>query len=319
MTVLVTGASGFIGRHVIDELLRRSIKVRIACRPGAKCEFSHDNVEVTHLSGSGTARADWVDAVANCSAVIHLAARAHVLHDSEVDPLGRFRIANVDFARACGEAAANAGVRRFIFMSSVGVHGATTDLDPFQAESAIKPHTQYAISKAEAEQVLIDTLQDHDMKLTILRPPLVYGIGAPGNFDILVRAITYGVPLPLGMITNNRRSFVAVDNLVDLIMTCLIHPAAANQTFLVSDGDDLSTAELILRLGDAIGKPARLFPLPVGWLESCARILGKRDTFQSLCGSLQVDISKTRELLDWTPLLSVDEGLRRAVKKRTIC
>jgi nucleoside-diphosphate-sugar epimerase len=319
MTVLVTGASGFIGRHVIDELLRRSFKVRVACRKESEFHFYNHDVGVVNLSGSGTAAADWMDAVAECSAVIHLAGRAHVSRDSEVDSLGRFRIANVDFARSCGEAAAIAGVRRFIFISSVGVHGGTTDLEPFQADSAIKPHTQYAISKAEAEQALIDTLQGYDMKLTTIRPPLVYGGGAPGNFDLLVRAITYGLPLPLGLIKNNRRSFVAVDNLVNLITTCLIHPAAANQTFLVSDGDDISTAELIRRLGNAIGKPARLFPLPVRWLDSCARLLGKRDAFQSLCGSLQVDISKTRELLEWTPLLSVDEGLRRAVEKRTIC
>ena len=319
MTVLVTGASGFIGRHVVAELLRKSIKVRVAYRQGTKDKFLADNVDVCFLSGPGTSAVDWVDAVVNCRAVIHLAARAHVLSDPEEDPLRTFRIANVDFARACGEAAAIAGVQRFIFMSSVGVHGGKTEVEPFQAGSAIKPHTQYAISKAEAEKALTDTVKGYDMKLTVLRPPLVYGLGAPGNFDVLLRAMASGLPLPLGLITNNRRSLVAIENLVNLIVTCLSHPAAANQTFLVSDGEDLSTAELLRRLGNAMGKPARLFPLSVGLLESGARLLGKREMFQSLCGSLQVDISKTREILDWAPLLSVDEGLRRAVEQRLKC
>ncbi len=319
MTVLVTGASGFIGRHVVAELLRKSIKVRVAYRQGTYDKFLTDKVDVSFLSGPGTSVADWVDAVANCRAVIHLAARAHVLSDSEEDPLSAFRLANVDFARACGEAAASAGVQRFIFMSSIGVHGARTELEPIQAGSSIKPHTNYAISKAEAEEVLSYMVQGTEMRLTVIRPPLVYGLGAPGNFDVLVRALASGVPLPLRLITNNKRSFVAVDNLVNLIVTCLSHPAAANQAFLVSDGEDISTAELLYRLGKALGKPARLFPLPMGWLEYGARVFGKRDMFQSLCGSLQVDISKTRELLDWAPLLSVDEGLRRAVERRLKC
>lgn len=316
MTVLITGASGFIGRHVIADLLRRSIKVRVACRQGAEVMVPVDSVEVVYLSGPGTAATDWVDAVAHCSAVIHLAARAHVLRDRHEDPARAFQLANVDYARACAEAAAIAGVQRFIFMSSVGVHGGTSGAQPIQAESAIKPHTLYAFSKAEAEQAIAEVVRGSGMELTIVRPPLVYGSGAPGNFGVLVRAIAYGLPLPLGSITNNRRSFVAIDNLVDLIVTCLNHPAAANQKFLVSDGEDISTADLLRRMGLMLGKPARLMPVPVGLLKFGAQLLGKLEIFQSLCGSLQMDINKTCSLLDWKPPVSIDEGLRRAVQKR---
>jgi nucleoside-diphosphate-sugar epimerase len=257
-----------------------------------------------------------MDAVEHCSAVIHLAARAHVLRDRAEDSVRAFRLANVDFARACGEAAASAGVQRFIFMSSVGVHGGISDAQPIHEGSAIKPHTQYACSKAEAEQALNVVALMTGMALTVIRPPLVYGPSAPGNFGTLIRAIESGLPLPLGSVTTNRRSFVAIDNLLDLIMTCLSHPAAANQTFLVSDGEDISTTDLLRRLGATMGKPARLIPVPVGWLAFGAQLLGKREMFQSLCSTLQLDISKTSRLLNWKPPVSVDEGLRRAVQQR---
>ncbi|UFS55393.1 NAD-dependent epimerase/dehydratase family protein [Comamonadaceae bacterium M7527] len=315
MTVLITGASGFIGRHLIAELLRNAVKVRVVYRHGTEDKLPVGDVEVRYLSGPGTAAIDWMDAVEHCSAVIHLAARAHVLHDRDEDPVLAFRLANVDFARACGEAAACAGVQRFIFMSSVGVHGGTSDGQPIHEGSAIKPHTQYACSKAEAEQALNSVAIRTGMKLTVIRPPLVYGPYAPGNFGTLIRAIASRLPLPLGSVTSNRRSFVAIDNLIDLIVTCLSHPAAENQTFLVSDGEDISTADLLQRLGLIMGRPARLIPVPVGWLAFGSKLLGKREMFQSLCGTLQLDIDKTSTLLNWKPPVSVDEGLRRAVQR----
>jgi nucleoside-diphosphate-sugar epimerase len=316
MKVLVTGASGFIGSHVIAELLRRSIKVRVACRQGAELKLPVDNVEVVYLSGSGADSKDWAVAVAQCNAVIHLAARAHLLRDRHENPLQAFRFANVDYARACGEAAAKAGVQHFIFMSTIGVHGGTSGAQPIQVNSPTKPHTPYACSKLEAEHALTEVVRESGMTLTVVRPPLVYGPGAPGNFGALVRAIAYGIPLPLGQLTKNCRSFVAIDNLVDLIVTCLSHSAAANQTFLVSDGEDISTVDLLRRLGSMMGKPARLITVPVGLLAFGAQLLGKREMFQSLCGSLQVDISQTCSLLDWKPPVTVDEGLRRVSQQR---
>lgn len=312
MTVLITGASGFVGRHVVAELLRRSTMVRAAVRWGGTDTLPIAGAELVGLSGPGFAAADWANAVAGCRAVIHLAARAHVVRDAHEDSATAFHMANVDFACACADAAASAGVERFIFMSSVGVHGRSSGTRPFRADSDFAPHTPYARSKADAEWALAEVVRGSRMALTIIRPPLVYGPGAPGNFGALMRAIERGWPLPLGAVTGNRRSFVVIDNLVDLIVTCLDHPGAANQAFLVSDGEDLSTADLLCRLGAAMGRPARLLPVPVEALALGAKLLGKRDMFQSLCGSLQVDMNKTRELLGWCPPTGVDEGLKRA-------
>jgi nucleoside-diphosphate-sugar epimerase len=316
MMVLVTGASGFIGRHVVADLLSKSINVRVACRQGTEVKLPGNNVETVYLSGPGTSSAHWATAVANCSAVIHLAARAHILRNRHKDSALAYRLANVDYARACGEAAVIAGVQRFIFISSVGVHGGTSGKLPIQADGVFKPHTLYAISKAEAEEVLTEVVRGSGMKLTVVRPPLVYGPGAPGNFGVLVRAVKYGFPLPLGLITKNRRSFVAIDNLVNLIVTCLSHPAAANQVFLVSDGEDISTVDLLRRLGSIVGKPTRLIRVPVSLLAFLFKLFRRREMFQSLCGSLQVDISKTCSLLNWTPPVSLDEGLRKTVQQR---
>lgn len=313
MRVLVTGASGFVGRHVVAELRRRSITARVVCRQDTASTSWDDGVEVVNLFGLSNSAIDWANAVSACDVVVHLAARAHILRDEHADPAKAFAMANVDFACACAAAAANAGVGRFIFMSSVGVHGGASGIRPFHADSEFAPHTPYARSKAEAEQALAEVVRGSGMALTVIRPPLVYGPGAPGNFGALVRAVKRGWPLPLGLVTENRRSFVAIDNLVSLIMTCLDHPAAANQTFLVSDGEDLSTADLLCRLGIAIGRPAHLLPIPVGLLAWGGKLLGRSEMFQSLCGSLQVDMSKTRELLAWRPPIGVDEGLKRAI------
>lgn len=315
-TILVTGGSGFIGRHLIAELLRHSFKVRATLRRGGHIELPFEGVDVVCLSGSGDDPADWSDAVAGCNVVIHLAARAHLLRDTNDNSDRAFQLVNVDLTRACGKAAVKAGVKRFIFLSSLGVHGGCSGSDPIRVGSAIKPHTPYSRSKADAERVLKEVVYGTNMELTILRPPMVYGPGAPGNFGVLVRFIARGWPLPLGRVTDNRRSFVAIDNLVELILVCINHPAAANQIFLVSDGEDLSTADLLCRLATAMTRPARLLPVPIGWLVIGAWLLGKQEMFQSLCGSLQVDISHTSKLLGWKPSVSVDDALRRAVEQR---
>jgi len=250
-------------------------------------------------------------ALTGVTVVIHAAARVHVLQDGSENPLAEFRKVNVLGTLQLAKQAAAAGVRRFLFISSIGVNGNETCARPFSVMDEPKPQSDYALSKYEAEEGLRALATQTGMEVVIIRPPLVYGPGAPGNFGSLLRWLNRRVPLPLGAATANRRSFVALDNLVDLILTCMDHPAAANQTFLISDGEDLSTADLLRRLGQAIGRPALLFSLPTALLWAGARLLGKTEMAHQLLGSLQVNIDHTRRTLGWTPPVAVDEGLRR--------
>jgi len=228
-----------------------------------------------------------------------------------LNPLDEFRRVNVQGTLNLARQAAKSGVYRFVFISSVGVNGAATLKKPFTEEDQAQPHSLYAQSKYEAELGLKALATETGMEVVIIRPPLVYGPGAPGNFGSLMRWLQRGIPLPLGAI-HNQRSLVALDNLIDLIVTCIDHPGAANQTFLVSDGEDVSTTELLRRMGRAMNCPARLVPVPAGFLKTAAALLGKRDMAQRLCGSLQVDIRKTREMLGWRPPLTLDQGLKKA-------
>ena len=237
------------------------------------------------------------------------------MNEQAAYPLAEFRRVNVDGTIRLARQAAQAGVKRFIFLSSIKVNGEATQLGhPFLADQPPAPEDPYGISKREAEEGVRVLAQETGMEVVIIRPPLVYGPGVKANFLAMMRWLKRGIPLPLGAVTENRRSLVALDNLVDLIVTCLGHPAAANQTFLVSDAESLSTAALLRRMGDAIGRPTRLIPVPVPMLQLGAGLLGKRGMAQSLCGSLEVDISKTRDLLGWTPSISVDEGLRQTAE-----
>ena len=259
------------------------------------------------------AETDWSRALTGVSVVVHAAARVHVMVDAATDPLAEFRRVNVQGTLHVARQAAAAGVRRFVFVSSVKVNGEATKLGvPFSAEDVPAPLDPYGVSKMEAEQGLRQIAAETGMAVVIIRPPLVYGPGVKANFAALMRAVQRGWPLPLGAV-HNQRSLVALDNLVDFIVTCLAHPQAANQTFLVSDGQDLSTTELVLGLARAAGVSARLLPVPVWALQAGAALLGKRDAVQRLCGNLQVDISKAHNLLGWLPPVSVAEGLRRAV------
>ncbi len=307
MQVLVTGANGFVGRALCAEAVARGMAVRGITRASGDLPISVENFAVGGIDGN----TDWQDVLTGCEVVVHLAARVHVMADSAAKPLEEFRRVNVQGTLNLAREAAAAGVRRFVFVSSIGVNGAETFQRPFAAHDEVAPHSPYAVSKYEAELGLQALAAATGMEVVIIRPPLVYGSGAPGNFGSLMRWLKRGVPLPLGAI-HNQRSLVALDNLVDLIVTCLTHPAAANQTFLVSDGEDVSTTELLRRMGQALGRPARLIPVPVSWLKLAAAMVGKQDVAQRLCGSLQVDIEKTRRLLGWTPPISLDEGLKRA-------
>ena len=231
------------------------------------------------------------------------------MKDEVVDPLAEYRRVNVDGTLNLARQAAAAGVKRFIFISSIGVNG-NINTCPFTADDRPNPAESYAQSKWEAEQELWKIQQETGMELVVIRPPLVYGPNAPGNFGSLVRWIEKGIPLPLGAI-HNKRSLVGIDNLVDLIIRCIDHPAAANRVLLAGDGDDLSTTELLQAAGRAMGKPVRLIPVPAAMLQLGAGLLGRKAMAQRLLGSLQVDISQTCELLDWKPPYTVEEGLRR--------
>lgn len=312
MRVLVTGASGFVGGAVVERLACNSVFfLRAASRRG-DCFFS-DGVERV-VVGSLDADTEWQVALDGVDVVVHAAARAHVMSDTAADPLEEFRRVNVAGTLSLARQAALAGVKRFVFLSSIGVNGnCTPQGQPFMADDAPNPQEPYAVSKLEAEQGLQMLAAETGIDIVIIRPPLVYGPGAPGNWRQLMRVIALGVPLPLGAI-HNLRSFVGLDNLVDLIVTCLDHPAAANQVLLVGDGEDVSTTELLRRVGRAMGKPARLIPVPSLLLQASAALLGRRDMAQRLCGSLQVDISKARILLGWKPPVSVDESLAKTAR-----
>jgi nucleoside-diphosphate-sugar epimerase len=311
MTVLLTGASGFVGRAVLNAAKQRGVVVRPVFRSLASVKGLAGAVMVPGLDGE----ADWSQALQGVDVVIHSAARAHVMREEALDPLTEYRRVNVQGTSNLARQAAAAGVRRFVFISSIKVNGEATLPDrPFTADDAPAPEDAYGISKAEAETELRRIAQETGMEVTIIRPPLIYGPGVKGNFSSLMNWVRRGLPLPLGGVTHNRRSLVGLDNLVDLIWVCVEHPKAANQTFLISDGEDLSTTELLRRIGKALNRSARLLWVSAGLIALMASLLGKKVISQRLLGSLQVDISKTCELLDWKPIVAIDEGLRRAVE-----
>ncbi len=310
--ILVTGATGFVGRSLVSRLTQQ-YRVRISTR-GTSFEYGQSGVEVA-AGKRLLPDEDWSTTLAGVSAVVHCAARVHVMHEGVGDSLAKYRRVNVAGTLNLARQAAAAGVARFVFLSSIKVNGDKTEAGaPFTADQKPEPCDAYGVSKMEAEIALRELAESTGMEVVIIRPPLVYGPGVKANFLCMMRWVARSGLLPFGAVTSNRRSFVAVDNLVDLLATCIDHPAAANQTFVVSDGEALSTAALLTRLGAALGRPARLIPIPVGWLKLGAALAGRSAVAQRLCGSLEVDIGKTRELLGWTPPLSVDEGLRRTAE-----
>jgi nucleoside-diphosphate-sugar epimerase len=304
--ILVTGSTGFIGTRLFRTATNKGFEVQ----RGLRRENGLEGVVVGDI-GPDT---DWSGALKDIDAVVHLAARVHVMKDAAKDPLAEFRRTNVDGTLNLAKQAAKAGVRRLVFLSSIKVNGeATRPGQPFTNQDKPDPQDPYAVSKFEAENGLRQIADETGMELVIIRPPLVYGPGAPGNFGRLIKLVQKGLPLPLGKV-NNKRSLVALDNLVDLIMTCLEHPTAAGQTFLVSDGQDLSTPGLIRKIARAMGKKARLLPVPPYLLRLAGRITGKSAEVERLVGSLQVDTRHTCETLGWKPVVSVDEQLKKIVE-----
>lgn len=304
--VLVTGASGFIGKALCQNLLAHKFIVRAAIRRAADAARLPGCQPA--VIGNVDGDTDWQATLDGMDSVVHLAARVHVLLDS-ANSLAEFRKINARGTLNLARQAAAAGVKRLVFLSSIKVNGECTAPDrPYTADDPPAPVDPYGVSKREAEDGLRQVAAETGMEVVIIRPPLVYGPGVKANFLSMMRWLNKGIPLPLGAV-HNRRSLVALDNLVNLIVTCIEHPAAANQTFLISDGEDLSTTELLQRMGRMLGRRARLLPIPPSMLALGAALLHKRAWSQRLCGSLQVDITKTRTLLNWSPPITVDDAL----------
>lgn len=313
-SVMVTGANGFVGRALCAALRERGYPVTAAMRSAAAAPAEYaacsDRVVSVGDIGPGT---DWREALEGVDVVIHLAARVHMMKEQgaggdlyhQVNALGTEHLA---------ECAAAAGVRRMIFLSSIKVNGESTDARPFSSSSVPAPLDPYGCSKLEGEVRLKAVAARTGMECVVIRPPLVYGPGVKANFRAMVGWLYRRIPLPLGAI-DNRRSLIALDNLVDLIITCIRHPAAPGRTFLVSDGEDVSTPELLRRMARALGRSALLLPVPVSLLSLAATLVGRAHVLQRLAGSLQVDGAEARQVLGWEPPLSLDAGLRQVAEE----
>lgn len=306
MQVLVTGARGFIGQALVERLdgagnvgVIGAVRSAVASAEGATRFVAVGDID---------ARTDWSDALRDVDVVVHLAARAHVLNDKLADPLSEFRRVNVEGALALFKQAIEHKVKRFIFISSIGVNGNLTKGEPFSEGSIPAPHAAYAQSKFEAEEALKALAETAGVELVIIRPPLVYAAHAPGNFARLLKLVDLAIPLPFGSV-HNRRSMVALENLVDFIACCVRHPAAAGQTFLVSDCEDVSLRQMLQLLAKGMGQRSVLLPIPPPLIGLAATVLGKKSLFNQLCGSLQVSSTKSREVLGWVPPLSVEQAL----------
>lgn len=305
MKLLVTGATGFVGSHLLRALNTGEHAITCVTRQ-QPASIVQGNIAFVRYADLNHANG-WQCALGQSDAVIHLAGRAHVMDEQAADPLAAFRAVNVEQTLALARQAMAHRVRRFIYISSVKVNGEHTADQPFRSTDMPAPQDPYGISKYEAECQLLALAKDR-MEVVIIRPPLIYGPGVKANFRQLINAVRRGIPLPFGAV-NNLRSLVYVGNLVDLIMTCLQHPHAANRVWMVSDNHDLSTPALIRMLGDVLEVPARLIDLPPGLLRSVASLAGKKAQAEKLLGSLQVDISPTQAVLGWTPPYSVRQGL----------
>ncbi len=306
-TVLVTGATGFVGRALVPALLGLGHRVISAVRPNHESIGAGTEARMIGDIGPDT---DWRDVLDGVEAVVHLAARVHVMVETSQDPEALYRQTNVEGTRRLAIEAAAAGVKRLVFLSTVKVNGEQTPGDPFTEADRPRPAGPYARSKWAAEEALTEVAAKTGIEIIILRPPLVYGEGVGGNFLSLLKLCRSAPPLPFSAV-ENARSLIYLGNLVAAIAAALEHPAAAGKTFLVRDGEDLSTPELIRRTAAALGRPARLFPLPLYFVRLLARITGKSAAIERLLGSLRVDDGKIRRELDWTPPFTVLQGLGR--------
>ncbi len=309
--VLVTGATGFVGNRLCKTLTEAGYNVRA----GFRRPYPYNNdlaVQESVVVGDIGSNSKWEDALQDVDCVIHLAARVHVMKEVDGDPLAAFLEVNSEGTVCLAEQAAGLGVKRFVYVSSIKVNGEETSHTSFAADDQPNPQDFYGVSKAEAELRLQEISSRTGMAVVIVRPPLVYGSGVRGNFLRLMKLVEHGIPLPFAMV-NNTRSMITLKNLTDLLVKCLEHPKAVGEIFLVSDGIDWSTPGLIRSIAQNMDVPARLFPVPLLLLMVAGRITGQWGAISRICSSLQVDFSKTQELLEWTPSQSPEEGIQEAV------
>jgi nucleoside-diphosphate-sugar epimerase len=305
--VLVTGATGFVGRFLCTRLLSEGWNVRGTILASESSATLVTGVEPTVIKPLGS-DTTWDEALRGINTIIHLAARVHIMNDPSADPLSEFRRVNVAGTERLAREAARAGVKRLVFVSSIKVNGEESSL-PYTETSCAQPIDPYGISKWEAEEALRRIGAETGIEIVVVRPTLVYGPGVKANFLKMMKIVYGGVPLPLAAVCN-KRSLIYVENLVDALATCAAHPHAAGQTYLVSDGEDVSSPELLRRMATALGQPSRLFFFPTGLMRLAGKMLGKSSAVERLTGSLQVDNSKIRSELGWTPPFTMDEGLQ---------
>jgi nucleoside-diphosphate-sugar epimerase len=307
---LVSGANGFVGRALCAELVKRGLRVRGATREACLLDYAVENIAVGDIDGY----TDWRDALCDIDVVIHLAARVHIMRENATDPYAEFRRVNVEGTENLVQQAAACGVKRLVYISSIKVNGEETVKGSVCRETdPPAPQDAYGISKNETEIRLRALTQATGLEVVIIRPPLVYGPGVKGNFASMVRWVQRGFPLPLGAV-HNARSMIALENLIDFIVMCADReksPSAANETFLVSDGEEVSTTELLRKVASAYGIPVRLIPVPVNILRLGAKMMGRSEIAERLLGSLVVDSSKAQNLLGWRPVVTMDEQLRK--------
>jgi nucleoside-diphosphate-sugar epimerase len=317
---LITGASGFIGKGILQQL-HEAEKVVVAAIRRLPTGFDPKKVDVGdrvrwQVVGDINSQTDWLPALQGVHAVVHCAARVHATDTDVVSAMVAYREVNVLGTLRLAEQAASVGVQRFVFLSSIGVNGNLSE-KPFTEDMTPQPHDAYSISKLEAEQALFSLAARTKMEVVVVRPPLVYGPGASGNFGSLIRWVLYGIPLPLGSV-HNRRSLVALENLVSLVLLCADRdrsPQAANQVFLVADGEDVSTSTLLRKVARTANRSCCLLPVPTWVLRAMAILLGKRSVADRLLGNLEVDANKARALLDWHPVVCMDEQLSKIFKQ----
>lgn len=309
MRIAITGTTGFLGSHLIEKLRPQAALIRAIVR----CEQPSLSGVEQFLIEDMNSQTQYMDSLNDVDCVIHCAARVHIMKDDSKSPLEAYREVNTQGTLNLAHQAAQAGVKRFLFLSSIKVNGESTTTKPYTAEDIPSPEDPYGISKFEAEQKLLELAKTSEMEIVIIRSPLVYGPGVKANFLSLMKFVNSNIPIPLGAVTQNKRSLVSVDNLIDFIQVCLEHPLAGNQIFLVSDGQDLSTVELIKEIGLAMGKIPYLMPFPKFCFDLLGFVLRKKSITARIFGSLQVDISKNSKLLGWAPPFTTKESMNKTV------